>query len=259
MAATLLPYPKFKAVDTNGVPLSGGKVYTYVSGTTTNLTTYSNKSLSSANTNPVILDSNGEATIYLNGTYTIALYTALNVLVWTMDNIEGLGGEIIPSGTSMLFYEDTAPSGWTIQNTLDDKLVYITKGSVLAGQVGGAVHSSGSWTISGITELPHTHTGTSHSHHILTHTHTYSTHTHNIAALAHTAGGVGGTGWYATPDYAITTHAATTTAAGGDGVTDGVVLDTELTEPTLASTAPTISSDALWRPSCYCCIICERD
>lgn len=57
---------------------------------------------------------------------------------------------VIPAGTKMLFYQDTAPTGWTIQNTLDDKLVFISKGSAAGGQTGGAAHSAGSWTISGL-------------------------------------------------------------------------------------------------------------
>jgi len=52
----------------------------------------------------------------------------------------------------ILLYENVAPTGWTIQNTLDDKLVFVTKGSVAGGQTGGAVHSAGTWT-----QLPHTH------------------------------------------------------------------------------------------------------
>lgn len=61
------------------------------------------------------------------------------------------------AGTKMLFYQDTAPAGWTLQNTLDDKLVFVTKGSVAGGQTGGAVHASGAWTITGISMAAHTH------------------------------------------------------------------------------------------------------
>jgi hypothetical protein len=51
-----------------------------------------------------------------------------------------------PAGTKMVFYQDTAPTGWTIQNTLDDKLLFITKGSAAGGQTGGGAHSTGTWT-----------------------------------------------------------------------------------------------------------------
>jgi len=59
----------------------------------------------------------------------------------------------------ILLYENVAPVGWTIQNTLDDKLVFVTKGSVAGGQTGGGVHSAGTWT-----QPNHTHTGPSHTH-----------------------------------------------------------------------------------------------
>jgi len=47
----------------------------------------------------------------------------------------------------LLFYENVVPTGWTIQNTLDDKLVFVTKGSVAGGQTGGAAHTTGLWTL----------------------------------------------------------------------------------------------------------------
>ena len=61
------PNPIFKAWDTDGTPLAGGKVYTYEVGTTTNKATYSDRNLSTANANPIILDSYGESVIYLAG------------------------------------------------------------------------------------------------------------------------------------------------------------------------------------------------
>ncbi len=76
--------------------------------------------------------------------------------------------------TKMLFYMDTAPLGWTLLNTLDDKVVYVTKGSAAGGQTGGAVHSAGTWT-----QPSHTHTGPSHTHTGPSHTHTGPNHSHS--------------------------------------------------------------------------------
>lgn len=43
-----------------------------------------------------------------------------------------------PSTTAMVFYQDTAPTGWTIAAALDEHSVRLTKGSVAGGQAGGA-------------------------------------------------------------------------------------------------------------------------
>ncbi len=88
--ASLLQYPKFQALDDNGDPLSGGKVNTYVPGTTTAKTTYSDLALSSPNANPVILDARGEADIYFSGEIKIVLTDSDDTSVWTFDNLQGV-------------------------------------------------------------------------------------------------------------------------------------------------------------------------
>ena len=88
-----LELPKFQAFDANGDPLSGGKVYTYEAGTSTLKTSYSDYDASTANANPVVLDSRGEADIYVRGAYKISVYTSADVLVWTLDNVQGGVGE----------------------------------------------------------------------------------------------------------------------------------------------------------------------
>ena len=71
MAVSLLAgYPLFRVVHpTTGLPLDGGKVYTYERGTTTNKSTYTGADKSTAHANPIVLDSNGEAVIYWDGEY----------------------------------------------------------------------------------------------------------------------------------------------------------------------------------------------
>ncbi len=90
--ATIAPQPKLQFFDANGDPLVGGKLYSYVAGTTTPQATYTDESGSTTNTNPVILDSRGEASVWFGpGTYKLKLTTAADVDVWTVDY---LGSEI---------------------------------------------------------------------------------------------------------------------------------------------------------------------
>lgn len=64
-------------------------------------------------------------------------------------------GRDIPVGEKILFYKNTAVIGYLLLNTLDNKVVYVTKGSAAGGQTGGTVHSSGSWTITGLAANAH--------------------------------------------------------------------------------------------------------
>lgn len=86
---TLAPSPKFTATNSSGAPLSGGKLYTYTAGTTTPLSTYTDNTGSVTNTNPVILDSRGEANVWLLGsnTYKLVLKDSADNLIWSVDNV----------------------------------------------------------------------------------------------------------------------------------------------------------------------------
>ncbi len=79
--------PKFQAFDGNGNPLSGGHVHTYASGGTTAKATYSNRACTSANANPVVLDSRGECVIYGKGGFKFVLDNKDGVTIWTFDDI----------------------------------------------------------------------------------------------------------------------------------------------------------------------------
>ena len=79
--------------DDNGVPLSGGLLYTYSAGTTYAAQTFTSASGLSAHSNPIVLDSAGRvpAEIWLteNVSYKFVLQDANNVLIGTWDNIPG--------------------------------------------------------------------------------------------------------------------------------------------------------------------------
>ena len=91
--------------------------------------------------------------------------TELQVMSFTTDKIPGSSvssGVDIPSGTKLLFYSDTAISGYSIVTDYDDQLVYIGKGSAAGGLPGGAARSGSTWTLN---FGGHTHTVAAHQHH----------------------------------------------------------------------------------------------
>lgn len=65
----------------------GALLYTYAAGTTNPLATYTTAALSSANSNPVICDSAGQADVWPSATsYHWVLKTAAGVVIWDEDN-----------------------------------------------------------------------------------------------------------------------------------------------------------------------------
>jgi hypothetical protein len=88
MTATLSPSPKMQFFTAAGVPLVGGKLFTYASGTTTPLATYTDSTANFTNTNPVILDSRGEANVWFGPSqYSLTLKDSSDNLIWTAAGI----------------------------------------------------------------------------------------------------------------------------------------------------------------------------
>jgi hypothetical protein len=87
--AGLTPTPKQQIFGTDGAPLVGGKIFTYLAGTSTPAATYTDFGAGTANTNPIILDSYGQANIWLltSTSYKFIVKTATDVLLYTVDNI----------------------------------------------------------------------------------------------------------------------------------------------------------------------------
>lgn len=93
MIATLSPSPKMQFFTAAGIPLVGGKLFTYASGTTVPLATYTDSTANTANANPVILDSRGEANVWFGPSrYTLVLKDSLDNLIWTAAGVNSTQG-----------------------------------------------------------------------------------------------------------------------------------------------------------------------
>lgn len=91
MTGVIQTNPKVQFLAADGSPLVGGKLYTYLAGTSTLATTWQDLNQTTANTNPIILDARGEALVWLDPAkaYKYVLQTSASVAVWTVDNITG--------------------------------------------------------------------------------------------------------------------------------------------------------------------------
>jgi microcystin-dependent protein len=111
--------------DNNGVPLSGGKLYTYEAGTTTPAETYTTRAGTVDNANPIILNSAGRTPneIWFTGgvLFKFVLTTSTDVLIGTYDDIASINDPtqnntlITVTGTNAL--TGTSPSPITAYTT----------------------------------------------------------------------------------------------------------------------------------------------
>jgi len=107
--------------DNNGVPLAGGKIYTYQAGTTTPQATYTTNAGTVSRTNPIILDSAGRVPSggeiwILYSSYKFVLNTSTDVLIATYDNVSALGSSgtiaqnFTGNGSTTTFTLSSAPN-----------------------------------------------------------------------------------------------------------------------------------------------------
>lgn len=126
VTGTLTPIPYLTIVDGNGASISGACIWTYVAGTSTPVTTWTDKALSVANTNPVQADGSGRAVIYLlpGSSYKFVVETACTppahgTTIRTQDNIDA-----VPASASALDVSGTAGETLTA-----GQAVYLADGS----------------------------------------------------------------------------------------------------------------------------------
>lgn len=95
-----------------GLPLSGGKLYWYIAGTTTPIAVYSESSGSTPQSNPVVLNSRGEPPypIWLQAgqAYKCVLTDSSDNVIRTIDNISGVNDTATPTISEWVLYSGSA-------------------------------------------------------------------------------------------------------------------------------------------------------
>jgi hypothetical protein len=152
----LTPSPVQQFTDNNGVLLAGGKLFTYAAGTTTKITTYTDSTGSTPNTNPVILNARGEAGIWLiagtaykyvlspstdtdpptNPFYTVDQILASPTVAFTGDSGSGGVAGIVPAppaGSAASNYFLGANGSWQASTTAP-----VANGTFMGNQSGGS-------------------------------------------------------------------------------------------------------------------------
>jgi hypothetical protein len=122
MAVNLSPYGGVGAqfLDNSGNVLTGGKIFTYAAGTTTNQVTYTTSAGNIPHSNPIILDASGRVPsggeIWLTDgfAYKFILRDANDVLIATYDNVTGINSNFVAFTNQQEI--QTATAGQTVFN-----------------------------------------------------------------------------------------------------------------------------------------------
>jgi hypothetical protein len=160
MNLSVTPYPRFKAFyPASGTPLSGGFLYTAAPGTTVQYgfppaypqATYTDSTGMTANSNPVVLDANGEADVWLSTFTKLVLFDMNGNLVWSKDNVSSSPAltpsslQWVPQSSQVSFVSSTQfsvpgnltgifPPGTAVQATITGGNIY---GIVQSSSYGG--------------------------------------------------------------------------------------------------------------------------
>jgi hypothetical protein len=172
MAVNLSPIGNgFQFFDNNGAPLNAGKIYTYQAGSSTPLSTYTDNAGLTANTNPIILGTDGRPPNEIWMTdgffYKFILKDSSDVTLQTYDNLYGILGVVptvapssVPTGCILLWSGSigSIPAGFVLCNGLNstpdlrDRFVVGAGSSYAVDATGGSANSI---------VVSHNHTATS--------------------------------------------------------------------------------------------------
>ena len=131
--------------DNDGNVLAGGKIYTYIAGTSTPKTTYTTSAGNIAHANPIILDSAGRVPtgeIWLTGgLYKFVINTSTDTLIATYDNISGIGAPLY-------IVQDFTGDGSTVSFTLSSSSLGTNYSNIY---INGVYQNKNTYSISGTT------------------------------------------------------------------------------------------------------------
>lgn len=200
-------------LDSVGLPLVGGKIYTYQAGSSTPLDTYTTVNGTIANSNPIILGTDGRAAdeIWLTYgfNYKFVIKDASDVTIQTLDNLYGIlqtapaSAPAVPSGCILLWSgaSGSIPAGWYLCNGSNGTPDLRNRFIVGAGDAYSVNQTGGSADAIVVT---HTHTATSTS------VVTDPGHTHLVSRSGTSADG-GGPGAYGSVDNPTSASGSATT------------------------------------------------
>ncbi len=109
---------KFRAWDREGSPLAFGKVYTYKARTNVPKDSFQSEDAIVENTNPVILNGEGYADIYLDGSYKIVVKDQYENEIDTTDPVSSQGGQEWINAHSATY---VSPTSFKIAGNVTDK------------------------------------------------------------------------------------------------------------------------------------------
>lgn len=150
--ATISPTPKLQFLDANGNPLSYGLLYTYFAGTTVPKTTYTTAAQTTANTNPIVLDSRGEANVWLlaGEAYKFTLQNSSGVLQYTVDQITAAGtmstqnaGSVAITGGTITNVTINGPIAGNVIGDVTGNVTGNLTGNVTGGNIIGESYNGG--------------------------------------------------------------------------------------------------------------------
>ena len=213
----------FQFLTTTGLPLNGGLIYTYQAGSSTPLATYTDVNGTTANTNPIVLGTDGrpqnEIWLTYGYNYKFVLKDSGGVTIQSYDNLYGIIGTAPASGTTfpaggIIIWSGAigaVPSGWYLCDgtngtpDLRNRFIVGAGSTYSVGATGGAADA---------VVVTHTHTATS----VVTdptHLHTYGAAQGITGGASAAAQGTNGAAYSTTAASTGITVATSTIAPSG--------------------------------------------